>query len=75
MYAGLTASVFDRIEELSGLPRPFCWVKNAALMSYTKEELLYEGELWQQKGPEGKYVANRYVLTLFALIKHKVRHE
>ena len=55
------------------MPRQFCWAKNAALMSYAPEEVLYEGELLQLKGSEGEYVANRYVLTLSALIKCKVR--
>ena len=67
--------MFDRIEELSGTPRQFCWAKNAGLMTYTQEEYLYEGELLQFKAAHSQYQVNRYVLTIQALIKYKVsRH-
>lgn len=66
-------SIFDIIEERSDSPEEFVWSTNPALFICNTELIIFEGELVTLSGDSHKMRSRRYVLTLNALIKYKVR--
>ncbi len=65
-------SIFDIIEEKKEKPVPFTWSKDPALFAFTREEFIFEGELFTCKAGVDALKLHKYVLTLRGLIRYKV---
>ncbi len=69
----LAKSIFDIIEERSESPVYFTWSTDQSLFRVDPELFLFEGELTTMDATSHKFKTRRYVLTLNAIIRYKVR--